>query len=218
MSASDPLVLRKARREDLGVIVRIHQDAFPGFFLTELGPRFLTQYYTAVLAYERGILTVALRDGCVAGFVCGFVEPTRFYRTMRARPHHYLLALVTGIVRRPSLVRRLAGNVLRVRGEAVKEVRAHDCELTSLAVSPFAQRTGAGRRLVRAFLDQAWAMGAQRVRLTTDADHNEGANRFYGSLGFHATRSFRLHGNRLMHEYVMDRLQPSDVTSAASSR
>ena len=218
MIAADPLILRKARKEDLAAIANVHLQAFPGFFLTELGPRFLTQYYAAVLAYDGGILITATRDGAVLGFVSGFVEPSRFYRTMRAMPHRYLIAAMAGVVRRPSLILRLAGNVMRVRREAVKVAGSHECELSSLAVSPQIHRGGTGRRLVGVFLEQAWAMGATSVRLTTDANGNEGVNRFYSSLGFRAGRSLVSHGNRLMREYVIDRSPTSERVDAAPQR
>ena len=37
--------IRKATANDVDIIVEIHTDAFKGFFLTSLGPKFLRFYY-----------------------------------------------------------------------------------------------------------------------------------------------------------------------------
>jgi len=56
--------------------------------------------------------------------------------------------------------------------------------LISLAVSSAMTGTGLGTRLVRAFEDGARARGKTTVYLTTAAESNESANRFYQKLGY----------------------------------
>ena len=44
--------VRKISKEDIVTVVQIHQDAFDGFFLTELGSDFLKLYYESVAGLE----------------------------------------------------------------------------------------------------------------------------------------------------------------------
>ena len=71
---------------DAREIAKLHTQAFPGFFLTQLGDRFLTGYYKCVEAYPGGILLVARnKDSTAAGFAAGFLDPPAFYRFLRSR-------------------------------------------------------------------------------------------------------------------------------------
>lgn len=60
---------------------------------------------------------------------------------------------------------------------------AHVVGINGLAVAPEAQRSGYGRRLIGAALDEAKARGARKVSLRVLA-HNERAKRLYESCGF----------------------------------
>jgi GNAT superfamily N-acetyltransferase len=59
----------------------------------------------------------------------------------------------------------------------------HDCWLEDLFVERAARRTGLGRALVTAALERARARGCRRIELDVN-EQNEGALRFYESLGF----------------------------------
>ena len=48
--------VKKIEKKDLAKVVEVHKDSFKGFFLTELGDRFLALYYNCVRTDENGIL------------------------------------------------------------------------------------------------------------------------------------------------------------------
>src|SRR5204862_7639511 len=50
--------LRPMRKDDVRDVVRIHLDAFPGFFLSFLGPAFLRLLYRGILDDPTGIALV----------------------------------------------------------------------------------------------------------------------------------------------------------------
>ena len=52
-------LVRIASADDVADIVRIHREAFPGFFLTSLGPRFLELMYREYMRHPCGIVLVA---------------------------------------------------------------------------------------------------------------------------------------------------------------
>jgi ribosomal protein S18 acetylase RimI-like enzyme len=193
---------------DLPTIAHIHAAAFQGFVLTQLGPGFLHQYYRAVLEYAEGVLMVAEREGAVVGFAAGFGHPAEFSRGLKRRILRLAPHIVVGVLTHPrvfSIVWQNSLGVLRGRNQAASVAdlaeAADDAELSSLGVHPSAQRCGAGRALVGAFVEAARRLGARGVRLSTDSEDNDRVNRFYASLGFTLTASYLATGNRRRNHY-----------------
>jgi len=197
--------IRTADHMDLRQIARVHREAFPGFFLTKLGPAFLRTYYAAVLEFDAGILLVAEQAGSVVGFVGGFVGPKRFYEMLAARKRQFVLPILHALVIHPTVWSGIAVRVTSVlrgrRGTCIREEQF--CELCSIGVQPGAARAGIGSRMVGQFLEHAAWRGAAGVYLTTDALQNDSVNGFYERLGFQLVHCRNVSGARPMNEYVM---------------
>lgn len=183
-------------------VVRVHQAAFPGFFMTQLGPRFLREYYRCVAEVPTGILLTEIHDGACIGFVAGFIDPVAFYTELRRRRVRLGLAALRGLVSRPSRLRTLLANYGRTGATARRSPDVDTAELSSLGIAPAATGRGAGSRLVRSFIDAAARAGARRVVLTTDAHDNDAVNRFYERLGFVCERTTEARPGRWLNEYV----------------
>src|SRR4051812_24983292 len=87
---------------DLDRVVEIHLAAFPGFFLSAMGPRFLRAYYRVLRESTRSILLVIEPEGggAAEGFVAGVVDPQRFQGELRTH------AVALGVAALPTLLRR----------------------------------------------------------------------------------------------------------------
>jgi len=191
--------VRSMRTGDLAAVVAIHLAAFPNFFLTFLGPRFLRELYGAVM--RDGIALVATDGDRIAGFAAGVVGSRSFYRRLfRRRFVPVGLAIVPAILRRPSTLLRV---LRRVSQRTTTEGAVNSgAELMSLAVDPRRQRHGVGRALVEAFAERARAAGAESLWLITDAVDNERVKQFYDALGFTSRRSFTNAEGRALEEYA----------------
>ncbi len=215
-TTAEPSV-RPARPADLERVVAVHTAAFPKFFLTSLGPAFLRRYYRTVLEFDGGCLMVAELEGRVAGFVAGFAEPRRFYGVFRSRPLSFAAAVAVGLLRRPWLFGHILGRTRSVfhrsQGRHPQKAPVAECELSSLAVDPFARRRGIGQQLVAAFVAAARERGLDVVRLKTDARDNDPANAFYAGLGFRISASVVAAGRRPMNEYELS-LRPGSLRHA----
>jgi GNAT superfamily N-acetyltransferase len=188
----------------LADVVSVHLDAFPDFFMTQLGPRFLREYYRCVDDFPLGLLLTERDDqGCV-GFVAGFVDPAAFYRELRRRRVRLAVAACAGIVPRPRRLFTLLANYRRAGSAAEHAVDPRTAELSSLAVRPRVAGKGVGSRLVHRFVLAAASRGANRVVLTTDAFGNDAVNRFYQRIGFICVRTFEARRGRVLNEYVID--------------
>lgn len=167
---------------DLDAVVRIHQTAFDGFFLTRMGPRFLRAYYQTVLDFEASIAMVACDagGGLVLGFAVGFRDPQGFYALFRRRRHTLLPAILVAVLLDPSLAPAIFRNVRRVEAQAAQGIDA--VELSSIAVGVSGR--GIGGALLEAFAAEARGGGARRLILTTDEQDNDPVLRFYEDRGF----------------------------------
>ena len=207
--------VRAVKASDLDQIARIHQAAFPGFFLTEMGLPFLRSYYGLVLEFDGGILLAAETQTGLAGFVSGFKQPEAFYALYSKRKLSFIFPILLGIARNPLLLPRIIANVGRVENAAAVPASTEVVELSSVAVHPDAAGQGLGSKLVFAFREKALAMGGHEIRLTTDADGNEAVNRFYVNQGFLLSRVFATAGKRKMNEYQLCLVSDAAVGSSS---
>jgi ribosomal protein S18 acetylase RimI-like enzyme len=116
--------VRPMSQRDLGAVIAIHRAAFPNFFLSFLGPRFLRVFYGFIVS--DGIAIVALADGKLAGFVAGVSEPRLFYRQlMRRRFVGLALAIAPIVLRHPSTLARVVRRA-RQRTSGAPEDRRPD--------------------------------------------------------------------------------------------
>jgi ribosomal protein S18 acetylase RimI-like enzyme len=188
--------VRRMRRDDLDAVVAIHLAAFPNFFLTFLGSRFLRVFYGAVM--RDGIALVATVNDRVAGFVVGMLDSKSFYRRLLWRRFvPVAIAIAPVLLRHPSVFSRV---MRRARQRTSED--ASGAELMSLAVHPREQRTGLGRALVEAFIASVRQSGTESLWLITDAAQNDAVKRFYETLGFEMRREFTNTEGRELVEYA----------------
>jgi ribosomal protein S18 acetylase RimI-like enzyme len=210
--------IRLAHFEDLDAIVDLHMRAFPGFFLTILGRRFLSEVYRGFLRHGDALVLIAELNGTVAGFAAGTLAPERFFRSLLfTRWFAFGWAAVGAAVRHPHAVipRLLSG--LYYRGERPPRLM-RAALLSSIAVEPNSSRSGIGAMLLTAYCEQARLRGLKHVYLTTDQHANEGAIRFYARHGFNAESAIRRGKGRTMIRYVSALIAndpPSRIVSAA---
>jgi len=210
MSNPKEFQIRQMSVSDVPDVVRVHLVAFPGFFLSFLGPRFLSLFYEECVRQDQ-IACVAISQGRLAGFVMGSAHPAQFYAGLvKRRAMRFAVVALPAVIRQPRIALRVA-RALRKPRDARRT--AGTATLMSLGVAPDWHGQGTGRRLVAAFLGEARARGSSRVDLTTDKAGNENANEFYRRLGFVVDREITTPEGRVLNEYAIDldpRARPAD--------
>jgi ribosomal protein S18 acetylase RimI-like enzyme len=208
------LPLVPMRPEHIPAVVQAHIDSFPGFFLSFLGPRFLSLYYAGICAAPEGIGFVYLNtSGVPAGFVAGSSNPRGFYSRLLKRDWlRFSFASAGAIIRKPSVIGRVTRGLFHPGGNPVGDDVAG---LFSIGVLPELQGTGAGKKLVQAFLRETTKRGCKRMFLTTDRDDNDAVNAFYQKLGFSIERQYETPEGRRMNEYWIN---IDGLTTAKSRR
>lgn len=194
--------IRKATINDVDTIVKIHLDAFKGFFLTSLGSAFLKFYYTCFVKSSETVTMVAEEEDMVYGFsastkVCKGFNSRLIKNNLFAFGMLSLKMLFTS----PKALLRLVKNLTK-KGEGVEDNENY-AELYSIGVSKSAQGKGVGKKLIsetEAFMHG----GVKRLSLTTDKINNESAIAFYRSCGYRILYEFTAYPNRIMLRMIKD--------------
>ena len=202
-SSKGAYVVSNVVAADVEELVRLHMEAFRGFFLEFLGPRFVAELYCGFLSAPDAIF-LKVKDGFgLAGFVVGTTKPEAFFcKLLVRRWHAFLRTALSAFWRRPWLVSRKLFSALSYRGERPPGLPVRSALLSSVAVHPQFSGKGIGSLLMKAFCDRAARAGSQCVYLTTDRDNNEGVNRLYLRANFVLESEFRKNGNRWMNRYI----------------
>ena len=197
------------RSEHVKKVVDVHLQAFPGFFLTFLGPRFLREFYLSFTYDPSGVGFVAQASdtGEILGVIVGPVTPDGYFRRLlKRRWWAFCLASVCAVLKRPAVVKRLFRAVF-YRGESPSG--PNRSLLSSIAVLPSAQGHGIGMALVNAWCDEIKKRGSSGCYLTTDAENNDDINQFYQKCGWKLSDTKTTPEGREMNCYVCDFLQDS---------
>lgn len=195
------VTVREMTLGDAPRVADVHLAAFPGFFLSFLGRRFLRLFYSQAVALGE-ITLVAEAGGQVVGLVMGSSRPGRFFKALlQRRLFAFALAALPAVARQPSTALRVLRALRKPRSAEKPEGTS---TLMSIAVDPATQSVGAGKALVRAFVEEARRRGSSKVDLTTDNADNDRVNRFYSSLGFRVAREIVTPENRVLNEYELD--------------
>ena len=206
MTKFEAVQIRPAQVSDIEQIVKVHIQAFPGFFLTLMGARFLRLLYSGFLNHPTGISLVACskaKPSDVLGFVAGTTQPAGFFsQLLKQRWLAFAMASLWPLLKRPGLVFLKLWSALFYRGESLPD-HPDAALLSSLGVKPTAQGQQIGQQLVSAFLAHAQTAGVTAVYLTTDQINNAKANYFYTRLGFKLAGTCKRPHGRILNRYLI---------------
>ncbi len=191
-------------RKNTSEVVNIHMRAFPGFFLTFLGPRFLKEFYDSFTYDAAGIGFVAEdgETGKILGVIVGPLVPDGYFkRLLKKRWWAFCLASTIAILKKPVIIKRLF-RALFYRGDAPEGPQRS--LLSSIVVSPDVQNQGIGKALVEKWVHQVQQRGSAGCFLTTDAHNNDKVNHFYQKLGWKIESTYTTPEGRLMNRYILD--------------
>ena len=189
---------RTAANEDLNRVVEIHAAAFPGFFLTLLGPSFLRLMYQSFLQNKKGIFVVAGSNEVIYGFAVGVMDSAgKDWRLALKWMPQFLFALIIPVMRNPIRVLKRLFTQVFSKNEPYK-VPEKSAILRSIGTLPGNQGSGLAGILIKNFETAARQNSADYVALTTDAVDNERAIGFYKKHGYVVGQIFKQDSTRSM--------------------
>lgn len=193
---------------DVNEIVRIHCDAFKGFFLTGLGTSFLSFYYRCFIKSDETVCMVAKEtpeDSSQAQKIVGFSAATKVCngfnsRLIKQNKFRFGVLSLKLLFSNPRALLRLAKNLTK-KSKTVEDNEDY-AELYSIGVDSHRQGKGIGKKLLAKTEEVLKAEGVDRVSLTTDYDNNESAVGFYHSMGYETLYEFVTYPNRKMYRLI----------------
>ncbi len=195
------MIIRKATITDIDSIVKIHIDAFQGFFLTSLGPKFLSFYYSCFVRSNETITVVAEENGVVYGFAASTKMCKSFNsRLIKNNLLPFCLLSLKLLFNNPTALLRLIRNLTK-KGKGLDDEEDY-AELYSIGVCKDAQGQGVGKEMLLSSEEHMKDEGITRLSLTTDYYHNEQAIAFYHSMGYKIMYEFIAYPNRKMYRLI----------------
>ena len=192
----------KISSKHINEVVDVHMKAFPEFFLTFLGPNFLKEFYKSFLYDDQGIGFAAIENGRILGVIVGPFKPAGYFKRLLLKKWYaFCFASIGAVLKKPGIIKRLF-RAFFYRGQAPQDkVRAL---LSSIAISPDAQRKGVGKALVMKWLDAVNARGGKGAFLTTDVENNDTVNSFYRGLDWKLESTYETSEGRKINRYIYD--------------
>lgn len=183
----------------VGQVVNIHLAAFPGFFLTFMGPGFLKQMYLSYCDHDQSEILVAFDADRPIGFLSYSLDMSGLYKWMiRRRLPFFAWHAFLAFLKKPSVFMHLVRSFLKPTESARAESYI---ELSSIAVLPEYGSRGVGSALICKLKEVLSCSHAEYISLETDALDNDAANAFYMKNGFKLSRTYKTFEGRLMNEY-----------------
>lgn len=191
--------LKTARYNYIRSVAELHIRAFPSFFLTQLGIPFLQTLYKGYIEEKGSGIIVAEDEGRLVGFIAFSNDYSQFYKGL-IKNHllEFAFCSLGAAIRHPSFIKRLLG-AFKKSDSVIKEDKY--VELASICVDPDIENHGVGSALIDYLKNIVDFKTYSYINLETDADKNDGVNRFYVKNGFKLERVFITVEGRRMNEY-----------------
>lgn len=192
--------VEKNEKKVIDDVVSIHLDTFEGFFLTFIGKGFLKQMYSSYCAHSGSGLLVAIdEEGKTVGFLAFSENMSGLYKYMiKKKLLPFAWYSLGAFIRNPKVFMRLIRAFLKPSESKREE---NYVELASIGVSPVAKSSGIGTQLIDTLKKTVDFTKNAYVTLETDAENNDGANKFYSKNGFTLIREYATREGRKMNEY-----------------
>lgn len=197
------MIVKNLDNTHLAQIVALHEEAFKGFFLSELGTSFLKQYYKAVVKNINALnLGVFDEKNQLIGFAVTAKKSLGFNKTIiKENFFNFFTEGLKIIFSRPKAIYRIIKN-LDKKSKDVKNDSGEYCELLSIATHPKKQGLGIGKLLLSETEKQLKAEGFTLLALTTDFFNNDPVVRFYEKSGYTIYYDFKTYPNRKMYKLI----------------
>lgn len=193
--------IRKATQADVDSIVKIHIDAFDGFFLATLGTLFLKFYYTCFINNAQTVTMIAEEGGIILGFSASTKVCKNFNRRLIGGNFFVFCILsIKLLCSSPRSLIRLMKNLTK-KGCDFEDNEEY-AELYSIGINKNAQGRGIGKKLLSSLEQVMKEEGVQRLSLTTDFYNNESSVGFYHSMGYEILYEFVTYPNRKMYRLI----------------
>lgn len=190
-----------AKKKDVIQFVKIHKEAFDGFFLTSLGDKFLYNYYRCAIKRKDCIAIKAINEKDeIIGFALGTTLSKGFHkRLFISNFFSFFLEIIRIAFSNIKAILRLIKNTNKIQNINDDGIYA---ELLSIGVLNSCKSKGVGKNLLNKFELYAKNKNCYRIALTTDFYNNEKVLSFYKNKGYNEFYILTAYPNRKMYKLI----------------
>ena len=193
------MICNSLTANDLNNIVKIHLESFPNFFLSSLGPKFLSKFYKSILLDKNGVGIGLFDNGELKGFAIGTKNKLGFYRNIiKNNLFSFSIIFIFILFKTPLKLAKIIRNLYMSSMPNSKQSIIPF--LLSICIQPHESGKGLGKTIIKCFEDKMVSFGIKELFLTTDAENNEYTNLFYKRNNYKVENIF-LQGKRKMILY-----------------
>jgi GNAT superfamily N-acetyltransferase len=193
---------RLLRSIDAKNLANLHIRAFPNFFLTTLGERFLKTFYESILNSSEGFGVALFEEDCLLGFAIGTEQTHGFYRDLVSQNGlNLFFSSLFSLVRNPMKIIRIIKNL---KGGNNSYQLNEGGWLLSICTNPEHWGKGISAVVLKSFEEEATKRSLKKIWLTTDFGENERANSFYLKMNYNLFMTFVNSNKRHMNLYVKE--------------
>jgi len=183
-------------------VANLHLKAFPNFFLTTLGEKFLKKFYESLLNSPKSFGIATFEGDSLIGFAVGTEQTQGFYRNLVLHNGLNLFSsCFNTLFFHPVKAIRILKNLISSNG--VFEIDEGGWIL-SICTNPNYWGKGVSDLVLKEFEAEALKRKLKKIWLTTDFADNERANSFYLKMNYKLFASFVNSQKRKMNLYVKE--------------
>lgn len=172
---------------------KIHVDSIQDSFLPILGQDFLKILYTGIIDYDLGFGLVYIKDNKVVGFVLVNENTNNLFKEIVKRKWFMLsLSVMRKVLTNPSILIKIYKTFFYPKETCTEDFNT---ELLVLAVCKNYREMGIGKKLINSLNKRLSTKNIDKYKVSVYND-NEGANKFYKSVGFRLAYSFSLYDKK----------------------
>lgn len=180
---SNGVNIRLANKKDCQQIAEIHFSEIKYGFLNQLGKKFLSYFYMAMITSPNAFLVVAEEDDGVIGFISGCTNLNKFYKDFVKQYTFKSFLILLKKIFSFSIFKK----VFEVMSYSKKEEKGEDslplAELLSIAISGSYQGQGIAQKLLEKFVLEMKTREIDKFRVIVGENLPQ-ANKFYLKSGF----------------------------------
>jgi len=193
--------IKEIIEKDLHSVIQVHKNSFNGFFLTELGDRFLYIYYNSIRINPKAILLGLYENGKLCGFCAATLYSKGFNKKMILNNLiPFFKISIRLLFTKPYSLIRLIKNFSKSDPKIID--KGEYAELLSIGVSVDKQSQGIGKQLLIELEKELKSKGCTELSLTTDYYNNVKTIEFYKRLGYSVFYDFIAYPNRKMYRMI----------------
>lgn len=181
--------IRHLQLEDCSSVAEAHLKYLTTSFRGKAGLALLKIYYEVITEQPGGMGFVVVKDGKLAGYICGVWDRAMLKKALLRR---WFKLIVYGVRQSLQVPRTIPGFFTRLFRPRTKNVLKVDgYELRPIVVLPEFRGQGIAEQLVQRLLNDARRRGFKQVFLIVEVN-NPGAEKLYRKSGFFFERQIDL--------------------------